>query len=358
MAINNFLVKTISGQIKQDLLGKDAFRGVTLSYTWLANQFGHFALGLIPAAIWYSISASKKSGATVTLGSYIPTFAIWLIWFGFEVFNHVSTISKRKKDSAIVRKAKENFYDPRKWHFRNDWFTDICFFFLGAVAARFLFIQDMYTVLTCCILIPMLVYEFIYWYPSKIYLQRALYPFQYRLSQWTRNMSDKNKDAVNLFMQSGFSGTQLLVLGEDDDEKIHLCVGIGSEVSYQLKKCRYLTAMKAFECFYRHEAEDSPTAHQFCWNWEEAELLIIDDINPSHTDIREVITTDEFLQKIDDKHGEENRKLLREKKVIWMLGNETPGKPVEREWKEMLVKIGVDPTNIITINLSESKPML
>lgn len=156
-------------------------------------------------------------------------------------------------------------------------------------------------------------------------------------------------------MEASYPGTHLLVLGEDDDEKIHLCVGIGSEISYQLKKCRYLTAMKAFECFYRYEAEDSPDAHQKCWNWEESELVIIDDINPSHADIKEVITPDEFYEKITDNYAEENKKLLREKKVIWMLGNEEPDGHIQRTWKAMIEKTGVDPDNIITINLTGSK---
>jgi hypothetical protein len=342
-------------QLKQDLIGKDAFRGVTLSYTWLANQFGHIGLGFIPAAILYASSINRNSG---NKGIYWPSFLILTLWVVFEFKNYVVSISVKKKDSIEKKRARKIFYDPRKWHFRNDLITDLCFFALGALSANLLFAFNMYTVLGCLVIIPVLIYESMYWYPAKIYLQRALYPFQFRLSQWTRNMSEANKDAINRFMDAPYSGTHLLVLGEDDDEKIHACVGIGSEVSYQLKKCRYLTAMKAFECFYRYEAEDSPTSHQICWNWEEAEVLIIDDINPSHAGIREVITAEEFLQKINDKYGEENRNLLREKKVIWMLGNEVPDSSEQKNWEELLVTIGVHRTNIIAINLSANKPVV
>ncbi len=43
--------KTITGrdirnQLKADLIGKDSYRGVTLTYTWLANQFGHISSGI------------------------------------------------------------------------------------------------------------------------------------------------------------------------------------------------------------------------------------------------------------------------------------------------------------------------
>jgi hypothetical protein len=299
--MNNIPLKIIRQQLKQDLIGKDAFRGVTLSYTWLANQFGHIGLGFIPASIWY---VWVNKGERTSSGLWGPAAVILAIWIVFEFKNYMVSISVRKKDSIIKKKARKDFYDPRKWHFRSDLFTDLCFFGLGSFSAGMLFTLNVYTIMGCIFFMTAILYEAKYWYLSKIFLQRALYPFQFRLSQWTRDMSDINKEAINRFMEAPYSGTHLLVLGEDDDEKIHACVGIGSEVSYQLKKCRYLTAMKAFECFYRYEAEDSPTSHQVCWNWEEAELLIIDDINPSHAGIREVITREEFLQKINDKYGD------------------------------------------------------
>ena len=45
--------KNILLQLKADLIGKDSYRGVTLTYSWLANQFGHFSLGFIPATILF-----------------------------------------------------------------------------------------------------------------------------------------------------------------------------------------------------------------------------------------------------------------------------------------------------------------
>ena len=47
--------KRISMQLKYDLIGKDSYRGVTLSYAYLANQTGHFALAFGPASGIYLI---------------------------------------------------------------------------------------------------------------------------------------------------------------------------------------------------------------------------------------------------------------------------------------------------------------
>jgi hypothetical protein len=40
---NTFTAKMIFRQILNDLSGKDAYRGVTLTYTWMANQFGQLS---------------------------------------------------------------------------------------------------------------------------------------------------------------------------------------------------------------------------------------------------------------------------------------------------------------------------
>jgi hypothetical protein len=37
--------KYILQQLNFDLIGKDSYRGITLTYAWMANQFGHIALG-------------------------------------------------------------------------------------------------------------------------------------------------------------------------------------------------------------------------------------------------------------------------------------------------------------------------
>ncbi len=49
----NISFKRILKQLKADLIGKDSYRGVTLTYAWLANQFGHISLGFIPTFLVY-----------------------------------------------------------------------------------------------------------------------------------------------------------------------------------------------------------------------------------------------------------------------------------------------------------------
>jgi hypothetical protein len=344
--MKNLPPKMTRRQIIQDLKGKDAFRGVTLSYTWLANQFGHFSLGFIPVIMYLTWFHSRGNGLFWT---FLPGMAVWFLWFFFEIRNFYTTVTQKKVEPF--------FYKPRKWHFLYDLMTDLGFFGLGAISAVLVFKPDLTYILAWFVIFLLLFRESCYWYRSKIYLQRAMYPFQFRLSQWKRKkfISDENKKKIARFMEPNSPDYHLLVLGEDDDEKIHLCVGIGSELSYQLIKCRYVTTMKAFECFYRKEPEDNLESHLYAWNWHEARLLIIDDINPSHADMDEVIKTDEFWININHKFGDDNRKFLCEKKVLWMLGDEISGTRIQNDWEALLIRIGVHPENIISINLSPVK---
>ena len=53
-------LKDIFSQLKADLIGKDSYRGVTLSYSWLANQLGQ-AIGSGRCILLFGPSGNGKS---------------------------------------------------------------------------------------------------------------------------------------------------------------------------------------------------------------------------------------------------------------------------------------------------------
>lgn len=86
--------KTITGrdirnQLKADLIGKDSYRGVTLTYTWLANQFGHISLGFIPTFILYLILSRNHNNDWASFWAAIYISATWFI---FETFNFLGPL--------------------------------------------------------------------------------------------------------------------------------------------------------------------------------------------------------------------------------------------------------------------------
>src|ERR1017187_5587599 len=77
--------KTITGrdirnQLKVDLIGKDSYRGATLTYTWLANQFGHISLGFIPTFILYIILSRYYNNESASFRAAVFISAAWVIF--------------------------------------------------------------------------------------------------------------------------------------------------------------------------------------------------------------------------------------------------------------------------------------
>ncbi len=99
--------KTITGrdirnQLKADLIGKDSYRGVTLTYTWLANQFGHISLGFIPTFMLFLFLSRYYNDQTA---SFWAAVFISIAWFIFETFNFLGPLllSKPLKKKLFFR---------------------------------------------------------------------------------------------------------------------------------------------------------------------------------------------------------------------------------------------------------------
>jgi hypothetical protein len=92
-------LRMILGQLKKDLIGKDVYRGTTQTYTLLANQFGHFALGFIPTAVIYSIVQYTSNNKEVLHWPWITVSAFWIL---FELFHYQYAVVAHRKPSLRV----------------------------------------------------------------------------------------------------------------------------------------------------------------------------------------------------------------------------------------------------------------
>src|SRR5437868_6970539 len=88
----NITRKDVLRQLGADLIGKDSYRGVTLTYTWLANQFGHFSLGFVPTILIHIFLYNKS----LTYTALWPPIIISLFWLGFETYNFLGPLLKKK----------------------------------------------------------------------------------------------------------------------------------------------------------------------------------------------------------------------------------------------------------------------
>lgn len=338
---NHINIKIILRQLKLDLIGKDAHRGVTLTYAWLANQFGHISLGFIPSFLLFRFSRVDVIEAVTTVSVF---------WFVFELFNFLLPLLFNGN------KKKPNVFKPKWKNLAFDTFTDICFFCFGAFLFALTSEEEKNNVVIL-ILLGLSVYLLIatfYWYKTKMYQFYARYPFQFRLSQWSFSLNEKDVDTISKYL--GFSreerGNHLLILGSQNTGKTSLGVGIMNELSINNNSCLYVNSMKLFNYFFEDDLEIIDV-HKV-WDWKTVDFLMVDDVNPSLPIKEELVSPKEVLSFIDTykEANMENREILSNKNVLWVLGNDDYGEEnMLNRWEDMLKDIGVLENQIFSVNL-------
>jgi hypothetical protein len=209
---------------------------ITLTYSWLANQFGHFSLGFIPTLIAYSI---LKKYTSVANPSFCSALIISIIWLLFELYNFLGPLlfNRISKSNLLFAPSKKYTFPPAWGNIAFDTFTDLCFFWLGAFSASLFLLLSWLVVYILIALLIILFYPVYYWYLTKIYLQEARYPFQFRLSQWDVNITQDDKDTVQQFLKNKESGKHLFVFGSKKSGKTSISVGISTEMSNRHNAC-------------------------------------------------------------------------------------------------------------------------
>ena len=343
-------LKTILIQLFKDLVGKDVYRGTTQTYTLLANQFGHFALGFIPATfIYMSCHCARPAGNG-------PWLWVGISWTVFEILNYLYSIIRFWKKVNKLGGLGKFPFKPSSKGLIFDTIADMGFFWLGAICAGTIFFPS--PSLKCLFAALLIVFTciFFYWYIVKIYVQEALFPFHYRLSQWVNRISTENAAKALAFRDEKKGVKHLLIFGHTIPEKTSLSIGIATEMAFNRKSCLYITALKLFPMLGEKISDSNHSLDiRSVWTWRDISVLVVDDIDLSHSGKDEVHTATEFYNKIDHEiYAEKNKAALCSKNVIWILGDDNDCSHNEKQWREeLLLKMGVAPENITCIHLKK-----
>lgn len=343
--------KKIFQQLKADLIGKDSHRGVTLTYSWFANQFGHFSLGFIPTLLVYSYLVIYYRDGRPEL---IAPIAVTLSWLLFELYNFLGPLLKKRKSISkriYVPGSQEYNFKPAWGNIAFDTFTDLCFFCIGAFTAS-IFIESTFVAkMTLVICLLVVSYPAYYWFITKMYLQNAFYPVQYRLSQWDFGISKEDKETVLKFLNEEELGNHLFICGGKGRGKTSLSIGLATEYSLKHHSSIYTTASKLFTLFSENEPIEKDDSK--AWTWRDSSFLIIDDINPGPP-VDEIISASKFMEFLNcsKQLGLINREIIKNKNVVWVLGyQDSPDANTIKDWTKMLEKMNIPAKKIHAITV-------
>jgi IstB-like ATP binding protein len=321
--------KNIWQQIKADLIGKDSHRGITLTYAWLANQFGHFGIGYILTVIIYFGFKSYFDKPMLTAPLIVVVCVIV-----FELYNFLAPLLKKSESQKPFK--------PAWLHIAFDTATDVLFFSFGAFSTSLLSENSILQWIALIILL-LLLYPIYYWYKTKMFQQNACFPFQLRLSQWDYKINEADKQKILDFITLKIDQSKitcLIILGNHQSIKTNLAVSIGNEYSIKHHFCYYSTLVKLVST----QPINENSKKSSLWNWFDSELIIIDDLSYDSLNGAEVISPKIVLERFEAKQFVHK---FNYKKSIWVPGitNDTNG------WIEMLTKLGIDKSAIATIYL-------
>jgi hypothetical protein len=347
--------KDILKQFKADLIGKDSYRGVTLTYSWLANQFGHISLGFIPTVIVFFVLKNNHDAedAGIKAASYVS-----ILWICFELYNFLGPLllKKKSKSKLVYVSGSAYQFQPAWWNIAYDTFTDLNFFAFGSFFSADLLVcfhkgdTSTFNIILAIIGVSLIV-NGRYWFLTKMYEQAAQFPFQYRLSQFDLPIAETAKQSILYWLADNHKAKHLLIFGGVNCGKTSLSVGIANEKAIMHQSVIYTTATKLISMFFTPPQPDQQNAYP--WNWHNCSYLVVDDINPGDPVKENIIPAQYFLQLIDTYSNENdaNREVFLNSSVIWVLGNDDSERNVQDDWKKMLHQIGVSKDHICSVEL-------
>lgn len=326
-------LKVIIKQLKKDLIGKDSHRGVTLTYSWMANQFGHFSLGFIPTYLLYLF---LQNWFPIDSSAIYATVTVALHWTFFEAYNFIWPLIKLQRVNAFKSDYKNIGYDT---------FTDLCFFYYGGIIAFLTFSTINNIWLYTAILVAILIWSSRYWYLTKLCIQSAKFPFQSRLCMFTLPIDENSKKEILNFM-SDMKHNNLLIFGGHLTGKSTLAVSIATELAIKRISCYYTTFSKLLQM--TNKSDEGILQHTKNINtWRTSSCLVIDDINIGNGNC-EIASPKNFLTCLTNTdYKNQNITAIRNQKNIWVVGDYKNSD----KWVNSLLKIGFNKNEILSVYL-------
>jgi len=342
---NTMQLKTILRQLKSDIFRKDAQQGVTLTYAWMANQFGHFSLGFITAVGLYFIFNSVTADYTL-YGALISGG----FWFVYEAILFSRTLHKWKIHETSPFAVNYGFLFA-------DLATDLVFFWTGSFLFYAAYHIHMPIVpIGTSVLVIVTLFAFVKWMSIRIHQQQAHLPFAMNLAQWKGSLSQQQVEEIVHFAREKEGPHHMLLFGPRKSAKNNLAVSIANELVSRKKRLYYVSINEFFRMLYENaESLSEYKGGDNLWNWRQCNALIIDHINPGDPVPNDLVNAELAYSYITNpEFGDTNRTVLVKQKVVWVVGDLDAGKRADKvkgEWMAMLERLGLEKEEVLVVEM-------
>lgn len=348
-----FTILELLKQAKADLWAKEVQTGYTVTYAWMANQLGHFALGFIPVyfLIWLALASglvhwlSDHFGKESLRWSQFLVPVAWLLWFIYKEWGDVK--------EAVADARKDNVFPMDAGDVRRDAYTAVYFFAAGiAVAcadlvAPWLGDHRWYWLPVVVFLAQFSIGTFpaYYWLSRKKCFQQADLPYIFRLANFPPKIASPpvNESVPALLHFASLEGKwkHLLICGPLQSGKTSLASAIGTEHTFRRGRARYLDV---FDFLQFADLDHDPLAspNQPLWPWQQSNILILDDLDPGFQD-DDILNRKEILKQLK---GLKSLDQLRACRTVWLVGSESRAEFWRTELARLLL-VNVDEIGMV-----------
>lgn len=289
--VGRLLLRIVPSESVHRWFGSDIFERYTTEYTWYANQFGHFALGLVVATL------AAWIGRLFSLGAW------WIIAACIVIVMLALYFGKEAADWLMVKRMKSPFaidFDEAV----KDSGADIFFVSFGAafgllasgpwlIALGILSVDSPLVATVVGDIVPFAVGIGIAWWlknryiPAKIHFDMSDLPFYYRLPSYRGSLvlrgqpsTEANENATVRVIESAARDDErprhLIIYGPRHSGRTAMAVGIGVALTLRLKKIRYLTLARLSNNL-PNELRPGSFKDPTHWPAEEVTHVIVDD---------------------------------------------------------------------------------
>ena len=308
-------------QAVSDWFGKEVQTGYTYSYVWMTNQFGHFNLGFLFSYFCYFLAVLIFTVQSASRW----LFVIPLVWFLFWCIKEIRDYFK-----AVREATAKNVFPVVKIDIALDAGTAVLFIGIGLISAYISWYNALGAILSFIVSLIIAIFPAHYWMVRKMYFQQSGLPFQYRLSDFGVKLKSTISDAASDPSQSLVASTlsfindnnsiwkHMIVFGAYKTGKTSLVVGIGTEKAFTKGVVCYSSYFKFLQLLSDNTANSNGDGYQTQWNWNDSDIMIVDDINPYINNLS-LLTPAEF-ENAFRKISAQNLQLLLQRKTVWALG--------------------------------------